>query len=241
MGLAGNLRDLSITNLIELSCVEKTRSQLLVKTRSGDAIVFFDRGNIVHARCGDLKGTAALYHILRLTDGEFRVTTSVAAPERTIFESWKGLVLDGMRVLDETQRIKDTIAHGLAEELKALSGILRLLVVSKDGAVVHQQGAADPERAYALSAFLTTHGAALSDMLHFGPLNYAAYVRGNEKEFVFNCDPFLVLLAVPRAADIRPTSALIETIRAKLKSSEHVLVPDAASDSVARPGEAARR
>lgn len=231
MGLAGNLRDLSITNLIELSCVEKTSSQLTVKTRSGDAIVFFDRGNIVHARWGDLKGTAALYPILRLTDGEFRVASNIAAPERTIFESWKGLVFDGMRVLDETQRIKNTIAHTLADELQALPGVSRLLVVSKDGTVVHQQGATDRERAYAMSAFLTAHGAALSDLMHFGPLSYAAYVRADEKEFVFNCDPFVVLLAVPRAADIRPTSALIETIRAKLKSSEH----DMAADSDAEP------
>jgi predicted regulator of Ras-like GTPase activity (Roadblock/LC7/MglB family) len=236
MGLAGNLRDLSITNLIELSCVEKTSSQLTVKTRSGDAIVFFDRGNIVHARWGDLKGTAALYHILRLSDGEFRVASNVAPPERTIFESWKGLVLDGMRVLDETQRIKNTIAHSLAEELQALPGVARLLVVSKDGTVVHQQGAADPERAYAISALVTAQGAVLSDTLHFGPLSYAAYVRGNDKEFVFNCDPFLVLLAVPRAADIRPTSALIETIRAKLKSSEHAL----GAESDAEPEKAVR-
>jgi len=221
MGLAGNLRDLSIANLIELNCVEKTSSQITIKTRSGDAMVFFDRGNIVHARWGDLKGTAALYNVLRLTDGEFRVTSNLTPPERTIFESWKGLVLDGMRVLDETQRIKTTIAHSLAEELQALTGISRLLVVSKDGTVVHQQGAAEPERGYAVSAFLTAQGAALSDMLHYGPLSYAAYLRGNEKEFVFDCDPFVVLLAVARAADIRPTSALIETIRAKLKSSEH--------------------
>ena len=54
-----------------------------------------------------------------------------------------------------------------------------------------------------------------------------------EKEFVFNCDPFLVILAVPRAADIGPTSALIETIRAKLKSSETKLDPHEETEKVA--------
>jgi predicted regulator of Ras-like GTPase activity (Roadblock/LC7/MglB family) len=220
MGLAGNLRDLNITNIIELHCTERSSVQLTIETRKGDAMVFFDHGDIVHARWGDLKGTKALYHILRLTDGEFRVSSGIAPPERTIFESWKGLVLDGMRVYDETRAIQQSIAHSLADELRGLRGVSRLLVVAKDGTVVHQEGDTDAERAFALSAFLTAQGARLSDALHFGPVNYAAYVRGAEKEFIFNVNQFLVLLAVPRAADIRPTSALIETIRAKLRSSE---------------------
>jgi predicted regulator of Ras-like GTPase activity (Roadblock/LC7/MglB family) len=224
MGLVGNLSDMNVANIIELNCVEKHSAQLTITTRSGDAMVFFDNGEIVHARWGELKGTKALYQVLRLSDGEFRVT-SATAPERTIFESWKGLVLDGMRALDETRRLQDDIAQSLADELKSLPGISRLLVVSKHGAVVHNQGGTPAERAYALSAFLTAQGSALSDTLHFGPLNYAASVRGREKEFVFNCDQFLVMLAVPRAADIRPTSALIEMIRAKLKASESELVP----------------
>jgi predicted regulator of Ras-like GTPase activity (Roadblock/LC7/MglB family) len=220
MGLVGNLSDLNVANIIELNCVERHSAQLTVKTRSGDATVFFDNGEIVHARWGDLKGTEALYRILRLSDGEFRVTATTTAPERTIFESWKGLVLDGMRAFDETRRLQDDIAQSLADELKSLPGVSRLLVVSKDGTVVHNQGGTPYERAYALSALLTARGSALSDALHFGPLNYAAYLRGREKEFVFNCDQFLVMLAVPRSADIRPTSALIEAIRAKLKASE---------------------
>jgi predicted regulator of Ras-like GTPase activity (Roadblock/LC7/MglB family) len=220
MGLAGNLRDLTITNIIELHCTERSSVQLTVQTRSGDAMVFFDHGDIVHARWGELKGTKALYHILRLTDGEFRVTSGIAPPERTIFESWKGLVLDGMRVYDETRRIQDSIAHSLADELRDLRGVSRLLVVAKDGTLVHKEGDTDAERAFALSAVLTAQGARLGDALHFGPVNYAAYVRGTEKEFVFDVNQFLVLLAVPRAADIRPTSTLIETIRAKLRSSE---------------------
>ncbi len=233
MGLAGNLKDLNITNIIELNCVEKSSVQVTIKTRAGDAMVFFGNGEIVHARWADLKGTEALYHILRLSDGEFRVTSGIAPPERTIFESWKGLVLDGMRVYDETRRLKDRIAQSLADELKSLPGVSRLLVVSKDGTVVHEQGSTDAERAYAMSAFVTAQGSALSDALHFGPLDYVAYVRGEEKEFVFNCDPFLVILAVPRAADIGPTSALIETIRAKLKSSETKLDPHEETEKVA--------
>ncbi len=233
MGLVGNLSDLNVANIIELNCVERHSAQLTVKTRSGDAMVFFDNGEIVHARWGDLKGTEALYHILRLSDGEFHVT-GTTAPERTIFESWKGLVLDGMRAFDETRRLQDDIAQSLADELKSLPGVSRLLVVSKDGTVVHNQGGTPYERAYALSAFLTAQGSALSDALHFGPLNYAAYLRGREKEFVFNCDQFFVMLAVPRSADIRPTSALIETIRAKLKASENELVPRQEAEEEAR-------
>jgi predicted regulator of Ras-like GTPase activity (Roadblock/LC7/MglB family) len=233
MGLVGNLNDLNITNIIELNCTEKNSVQVTIKTRTGDAMVFFDRGEIVHARWGGLKGTEALYHILRLSDGEFRITSGITPPERTIFESWKGLVLDGMRVFDETRRLKDRIAHSLAGELKSLPGVSRLLVVSKDGAVVYEQGNTNSAQAYAMSAFLTAQGSALSDALHFGPLNYVAYVRGADKEFVFNCDPFLVLLAVPRAADIQPTSALIETIRAKLKLSESSFDPQEEPEKVA--------
>jgi len=219
MGLVGNLKDLSITNIIELNCVEKSTAQVIIKTRAGDAMVFFQGGEIVHARCGHLKGTEALYHILRLAEGEFRVTSDIAPPERTIAEPWKGLVFEGMRVYDEARRLKDHLARDLADHLEHIPGIARVLVVAKDGAVVHEQGATDAERAYALNVFLTTQGAALGDALHLGPLDHVAYARGEEKEFVFDCDQFLVGLAVGRAADVRPIQGLIETIRAKLKSS----------------------
>ena len=220
MGLVGNLKDLNITNIIELNCVEKSTAQVTIKTRAGDAMVFFNDGDIVHARWGDIRGTEALYRILRLTDGAFRVTSDIRPPERTIFESWKGLVLEGMRVYDETERLKGRIVHSLADELRSFPGVSRLLVVAKNGTTVHEQGPVEPERAYAISAFLTAQGSALSDELHLGPLSYVAYVRGDEKEFVFDCDQFLVALSVPRTADIRPTGALIERIRDKLKSSE---------------------
>jgi predicted regulator of Ras-like GTPase activity (Roadblock/LC7/MglB family) len=220
MGLVGNLKDLNITNIIELNCVEKSTAQVTIKTRTGDAIIFFDDGEIVHARWGELKGVEALYRILRLSDGAFRVTSDIAPPERTIFESWKGLLLDGMRVYDETERLKGRIVTDLADELRSFPGVSRLLVAAKNGTVVHEQGPVEPDRTYAISAFLTEQAAALSDELHLGPLDYAATVRGDEKEFVFDCDPFLVALSVPRAADIRPTGILIERIREKLKSSE---------------------
>lgn len=234
MGLIGNLKDLNIASIIELNCVEKNAAQVTIKTRVGDAIVFFDNGEIVHARWGELKGVEALYRILRLTDGEFKVTSNIAPPERTIVESWQGLLLDGMRVLDETEHRKDRIARHLADELKTLRGVSRLLIVSKKGAVVYQDRAPDPEGALAIGAFLTATGSALGDALHFGPLTYASYLRGDDKEFVFDCDQFFVLLDVPRSADIRPTCELIEAIRAKLKSS------DAAAERAAQPEEAIR-
>jgi len=225
MGLVGNLKDLSITNIIELNCVEKNSAQVTISTRTGDAMVFFDSGDIVHALWNDFKGAEALYRILRLTDGAFRVSSEIAPPEQTIFGSWKGLVFEGMRVYDETRLLKDKIAHSLADELKCFEGVSRLLVAAKSGAIVHQQGAINAERAQAMSAFLTAQGATVTDALHLGPLDYATYVRGAEREFVFDCDQFIVLLSVARAADIGPTRALIETIRAKLKSSDTSLEP----------------
>ena len=218
--IVGNLRDLNITNIIELNCVEKSTAQVTIKTRTGDAMVFFDEGEIVHARWGTLKGTDALYRILRLSDGAFRVTSDIAPPERTIFESWKGLVLEGMRVYDETERLKGRIVTDLADELRNFPDVSRVLVAAKSGAVVHEQGPVEAERTYAIGAFLTAQASALSDELHLGPLSYAATVRGDQQEFVFDCNPFVVALSVPRAADIRPTGALIERIREKLKSSE---------------------
>ena len=234
MGLVGNLKDLSITNIIELNCVEKSTAQVIIKTRTGDAMVFFHGGNIVHARWGDLKGTEALYHILRLAEGEFRVTSDITLPERTIYESWKGLVLEGMRVYDETRQTKDRLVRDLADELTRLPGLSRVLAVAKNGTLVHHENRDDAERAYALSAFLAAQGAALSDTLHLGPLDHVTYARGKQRELIFDCDPFLVLLALERAADVRPVQALIETIRARLKSSDTAPAPEEQTEQGAR-------
>ena len=103
MALVGDLKDLNIAAIIQLNCVEKNTAELMVSGRRSAARIYFGKGEIVHASYAGEKGEEALYKILSLSEGEFRVTPITELPERTIFTSWESLLLEGMRVIDETE------------------------------------------------------------------------------------------------------------------------------------------
>ena len=63
--------------------------------------IHFGEGQIVNALWGSLKGEEAFYKMLTLTEGDFRVDPTFKPTVRIIQASPEGLLLEGMRRLDE--------------------------------------------------------------------------------------------------------------------------------------------
>ncbi|MEN8141033.1 MAG: DUF4388 domain-containing protein [Thermodesulfobacteriota bacterium] len=105
-GMVGDLAGLSVPSLIQMLQYE-TRTTLVVVKGNGlqNGTIFFDSGNIIDAACGRLKGDAA---VLEMISWETVQTSFKPVPEqkpaRTVNNSSIGLLMEGMRIRDESQQ-----------------------------------------------------------------------------------------------------------------------------------------
>jgi len=102
MAIKGDLKDMSLPGLIQMVCMEQRKAALVVRrNRVDEGVLFFDEGEIVHARMGKLVGEDAVYQLLQWTEGAFEMGDLSRVPRRTIHTSWRYLMLEGMRKMDE--------------------------------------------------------------------------------------------------------------------------------------------
>lgn len=102
MAMQGNLRDMTVADLVQHNCQDRKTAQLTIYHREEEADLFFKDGNVVHATLGDLQGEEVVYHILSWDEGTFTLETGVAPPTISIQRSWSGLLINGARLLDES-------------------------------------------------------------------------------------------------------------------------------------------
>lgn len=138
-GFVGNLADMGVVDLVQTFEIgRKTGTIKLEGERAG--IVFFKEGRVIDAELGRLRGENAFYRMLNTFEGKFEVSfTPIDRPDR-IEVSTQGLLMEGMRRLDEWGRMLEQLppletifeldysqlSDRLAEIPDEVNGLLRL-------------------------------------------------------------------------------------------------------------------
>ena len=138
-GFAGNLADMGVVDLVQTFEIGRKTGNISIKGERV-ATIYFKEGRVIDAEMGRLKGENAFYRLLNATEGEFEVQfTALDRPER-IEVSTQGLLMEGMRRLDEWGRMLEQLPpletvfeidyHQLADRLSEIpdevNGLLRL-------------------------------------------------------------------------------------------------------------------
>jgi hypothetical protein len=151
MALKGDLGDLDIADLVQLHCQAGTRARLTVENNEEVIALYFDDGQVIHAEGKGLEGEEAVYELLTWETGEFEVEQGVSPESTSIAVPWSGLLMEGMRRLDE-KRHQETLqslekeSEEMAEQTRSerLASMLRNLVNNsadiKGAAVVSRDG-----------------------------------------------------------------------------------------------------
>lgn len=100
-GFHGVMRQVGLQEILQLECLSKKTSILEVITSKIRARIFISDGCIIHAEAGTLHGEIALYSILALRGGQFRLCPYSEPPERTITGQWEFLLMEAARICDE--------------------------------------------------------------------------------------------------------------------------------------------
>lgn len=136
MALVGNLKDLKLPNLIQINCMEKNVAKLIIEYRNKFGTIYFANGQIVHAEYNDIIGEKAVFALLVVKEGIFKVENGAVAPTETIQNSWSNILLEGMRQIDEATEDIDKIAEDTVDELINLRGINNAIIFSSSGNII---------------------------------------------------------------------------------------------------------
>lgn len=101
MSLAGSLRDMEITTLIQLICLQKRRLELNLTNGIEYGVIAFDNGDIVHAEVEGIEGEDAIIRLLDWDDGRFSTADEITTNRRTINAPWDRLLMESVVKLDE--------------------------------------------------------------------------------------------------------------------------------------------
>lgn len=102
--LRGSLAQMNVLDLLQ-SLDMGRKTCLLTLSNNGDKCkMYFTDGQVNHALYGKVKGDEAVYKVLTWTQGSFEIDFKGSSQEQTITQSTQGLLLEGLRLLDESNR-----------------------------------------------------------------------------------------------------------------------------------------
>ena len=102
--LRGSLSQMNVIDLVQ--SLEMGRKSCLLTMTNGDdkCDVYFSQGQVKHAVYGAVVGDEAVFKVLRWTDGNFQIDFEKSATNETVTLNTQGLLMEGLRLLDEAQR-----------------------------------------------------------------------------------------------------------------------------------------
>jgi len=100
----GNLSQMNVIDLMQSLEMGRKSCQLTLTNEGETCEVFFVEGQVKHATFGELVGDAAVFKVLRWTGGNFQLDFEGKTDKETTQLNTQGLLMEGLRLLDESQR-----------------------------------------------------------------------------------------------------------------------------------------
>jgi len=102
--LRGSLAQMNVIDLLQSLELGRKTCALGISNNGEHCELFFTEGQISHAIYGNLKGDEAVYKVLGWTAGNFQIDFEASSSETTTTRSTQGLLMEGLRLLDEANR-----------------------------------------------------------------------------------------------------------------------------------------
>jgi hypothetical protein len=118
--MQGSLKDMDLAELIQYICIDLKTVRVSIEGSTQKAVFYFDKGVPAHAESGQLEGEEVVYEALTWKVGTFTLESDIKPPKKTIERSWKYLMLEGARRLDERENtpIDELLTKSISEPTK---------------------------------------------------------------------------------------------------------------------------
>jgi hypothetical protein len=95
---------MNVIDLMQSLEMGRKSCQLSLSNEGDKCEVFFVEGQVKHATYGSLVGDPAVFKVLRWTGGNFQLDFEGKTDKETTQLNTQGLLMEGLRLLDESQR-----------------------------------------------------------------------------------------------------------------------------------------
>lgn len=102
---SGKLAAMPLQELLQVLEMNKKLGVLRIETSFGTGEVYLENGAVAHAAFAGIEGEEAIYLMFAMNDGTFDFRAGVRPTLRTIRANVAGLLIEGMRRMDETHEI----------------------------------------------------------------------------------------------------------------------------------------
>src|SRR5229473_6716461 len=99
-----NLAQMNVIDLMQSLEMGRKSCQLSLSNEGDKCEVFFVEGQVKHATYGSLVGDEAVFKVLRWTGGNFQLDFEGKTDKETTQLNTQGLLMEGLRLLDESSR-----------------------------------------------------------------------------------------------------------------------------------------
>src|SRR4051794_26640518 len=100
----GSLSQMNVIDLMQSLEMGRKSCQLSLSNEGDRCEVFFVEGQVKHATYGSLVGDEAVFKVLRWTGGNFQINFEGKTDKETTQLNTQGLLMEGLRLLDESTR-----------------------------------------------------------------------------------------------------------------------------------------
>jgi len=100
-GVSGSLQEMGLPDIVQVLWHGRKSGSLKIHAPEGSGEIHFVEGQVYNALFGKKRGAEAFYAMVTLQAGDFAVDPSFLATQRVIEDSPEGLLLEGMRRMDE--------------------------------------------------------------------------------------------------------------------------------------------
>ena len=104
-GFQGTLDGIDLVDIVQFNGLSKATSALKVTTDEQEGMIFFKKGEVVHAMCDDTSGEKAFFKILEFQGGTLQNIKGVEPPVVSIYKNLESLLFESaLRNDEETSR-----------------------------------------------------------------------------------------------------------------------------------------
>src|SRR5277367_2032997 len=111
----GSLSQMNVIDLMQSLEMGRKSCKLSLSNEGDKCEVFFAEGQVKHATYGTLVGDEAVFKVLRWTGGSFQLDFEGKTDKETTQLNTQGLLMEGLRLLDESARDSGAEAEPVAE------------------------------------------------------------------------------------------------------------------------------
>jgi CheY-like chemotaxis protein len=168
-GFKGMVRQVGLTELLQLECLGRKSSVMEIKASNADGRIYISEGSIIHAEIGGIFGEKALARLYGLKGGEFRLAPFTRPARQTIDGQWEALLMEAAQTSDEQAgevvSVEVEAKADAAQAGEADRRIEEIVLSSSANDVLYQWEAPHAERRVRLLDWLLLKSASVGELL----------------------------------------------------------------------------